>query len=319
MGATKSTETRWMSGFGICFLLIIFLLLPFLLRAQDVDVDDETCLDCHEDHDVTLVGTVHQLRGQDHSSAVKCSDCHSGAEVHLEDPEIDNITNPSKISADKASVVCRTCHYTDHQQHMGERNAHSENDVNCSSCHKVHDNKRLSLLKDKEPELCFGCHAEARGEFSSPYRHPVADGIVKCSECHKHLGDVNDEFAAGGLANTCYDCHNEFRGPFPHEHQAAVEYSTEEGGCLNCHAAHGSNLPRMLTQPVEPPNFALCSQCHIVPGHQMNSYHGDKWANRQCLSCHTDIHGSYINKYLLNPNLPDEEGENCFGVGCHNS
>ena len=32
-------------------------------------------------------------------------------------------------------------------------------------------------------------------------------------------------------------------GPFPYEHQATLDYSTEEGGCMNCHSPHGSAQP----------------------------------------------------------------------------
>ncbi len=295
-----------------------FIFLPWIsFTAEDKPRFSDECLDCHEDYDKTLAGSMHELQGPDHSLPVMCSDCHTGAEVHIDDPEISNITNPSTASIDEAATICRSCHYTDHQQHMSERSVHAENDVGCTTCHKIHDNNRCFQLLNQQSELCYTCHAGVRGEFSYPYRHPVTDGIMKCSDCHRQLDRIGEELEIGGLSKPCYDCHNEFQGPFPFEHQAAVDYSTEEGGCLNCHAAHGSNLPRLLTQPIEPPNFVLCSQCHLVPGHQFNSYHQDRWADRPCGTCHVDIHGSYISKFLLKPSLPEEEGLNCFGAGCH--
>lgn len=275
-------------------------------------------MSCHEEYDRSLHGTVHELHAQDTPVPVMCSDCHEGAEIHIEEPEAANITNPANLSVDTAAALCRTCHFTDHQQHMAEGNVHFDNNITCSACHIVHNNKtQFYLLRDKESELCYSCHQAVRGEFSHPYRHPVADGIMNCTECHSNLDRAGNDLGMGRMSESCYQCHNEMRGPFPHEHQAVVDYSTEEGGCLNCHAPHGSNLPRMLTQPLEQPHYALCSQCHLVPGHQLNSYHGSQWADRGCMECHTDIHGSYYNKYLLKPSLPDEEGQNCFASECH--
>jgi len=297
---------------------ILIFMLPWNSRTAEEHpriVDD--CLDCHEDYDESLTGTVHQIHKNESKRSPACSDCHSGSLTHLEDPQISNITNPAAVSVEQASSLCKQCHLTDHQQQMAESNVHAESGVNCSACHKIHNNGRPALLSGREPELCYGCHQQVRGEFFFPYRHPVEDGIVKCSECHRTLDERDQRFTARELNGTCLDCHNEFQGPFPFEHQAAVDYSTEEGGCLNCHAAHGSNLPRMLVQPLDPPDYALCSQCHVVPGHRFNSYHADRWAGRQCTECHVDIHGSYVSKYLLRPGLPDEEGIDCFGAGCH--
>jgi predicted CXXCH cytochrome family protein len=117
-----------------------------------------------------------------------------------------------------------------------------------------------------------------------------------------------------GTGEACFKCHNQFQGPFPFEHQATVDYSTEEGGCMNCHEAHGSDVARMLNQTYEGPNYALCSQCHAVPKHQMNSFHGSQWAGRACNECHVDIHGSYYNRYFLTPAL---EAQGCTTTGCH--
>lgn len=305
------------TAIGIGVLFIASLPWSGLSAGEKTGITGE-CLTCHENYDRSLRGTAHTLLDESEPVPVMCSDCHTGAEIHIEGPEAANITNPATLTAREEAALCRTCHFTDHQQHMSEGNVHFDNTVACSSCHKIHDNTRqFYLLRDEEPELCYGCHQPVRGEFSSPYRHPVADGVMTCSECHTYLDRAGNELGAGRMSESCYQCHNEMRGPFPYEHQAIVDYSTEEGGCLNCHAPHGSNLPRMLTQPLNRPNYALCAQCHIVPGHQFNSYHGSLWADRDCMECHVDIHGSYFNTSFLKPSLPDEEGQNCFASGCH--
>jgi DmsE family decaheme c-type cytochrome len=278
----------------------------------------EVCLDCHDGMMAGLAGTAHQMSEEmlDGADAViACTDCHAGDSRHWEDdPEEYPMTNPADLDPDAHAHLCSACHMNSHQQNMMEGNVHATSDVNCSGCHALHESKHVSLLREPQPELCLECHKGVAGEFAKPYRHPVNDEIVKCSECHLTLDVMSTELSFNGTNKACYKCHAQFEGPFPYEHQATVDYSTEEGGCLSCHAPHGSYLPRMLKQPYEPPHYQLCSQCHSVPKHINNSFHGTTWAGVPCNECHTDIHGSYISRNYLSESL---EGQGCFGVGCH--
>jgi predicted CXXCH cytochrome family protein len=147
-----------------------------------------------------------------------------------------------------------------------------------------------------------------------PSHHPVTEGVVECSDCHLSTAQSAKQRVATGPGGTCTTCHAMFEGPFPYEHQAAVDYSTEEGGCLNCHAAHGSTQPRLLKQSYESPDFGLCSQCHVVPKHQFNVNHGSAFAGLPCSDCHVDVHGSYDNAKLLDPAL---SVQGCTVAGCH--
>ena len=93
--------------------------------------------------------------------------------------------------------------------------------------------------------------------------------------------------------------------------------STTPSPRSTCHAAHGSDQPRMMRQPYEPPHFQLCSQCHSVPPkHNLNSFHGDRWAGLPCSNCHVDIHGSYTSRWFLGKEL---EAEGCTRPSCHSS
>jgi predicted CXXCH cytochrome family protein len=127
------------------------------------------------------------------------------------------------------------------------------------------------------------------------------------------LDETRRELSLNGT-NVCARCHAEMSGPFPHEHPAALDFSTEEGGCLTCHDAHGSFQPRMVTQPYEQPHFQLCTQCHSVPGHNANVMHGTMWAGRACSDCHVDVHGSYDNRLFVSEDL---KSQGCFNAGCH--
>jgi DmsE family decaheme c-type cytochrome len=248
------------------------------------------------------------------TAVVACTDCHAGDRKHWEEnPAANPMSNPAKVGVAAEARVCSGCHQNAHQQNVLERNVHAAHDVSCSGCHRVHGSKHTSLLTKPESQLCLDCHGRVEGQFARPYRHPVPEGIIRCSECHLTLDQTARELSQNGTG-VCMKCHAEFAGPFPHEHQATLEHSTDEGGCLSCHDPHGSALPRMVVQPYEPPHYQLCSQCHAVPRHNSNTMHGTSFAGVPCNDCHVDIHGSYDNRLFVNESL---KAQGCFNSGCH--
>jgi DmsE family decaheme c-type cytochrome len=90
---------------------------------------------------------------------------------------------------------------------------------------------------------------------------------------------------------TCYGCHAEKRGPFLWEHAPARE------DCAICHEPHGSNHPSLLRSR----GPYLCQQCHQAAYHPSTAYTAsglpgpapvDQMLVRNCLNCHTEVHGS---------------------------
>ena len=301
--------------------LVVIVLTPALLvgAAEETERpprETAVCLDCHEEYDAGLAASPHRVALEGTEARVTCTDCHVGDPRHYEDdPEDFPMVGLTDVEAAEQARICSTCHQNSHQQNMLERNVHFENDVSCSECHRIHGSSEQGLLHSAEVDLCISCHTGVEGQFYQPHRHPVHEGIVKCSECHLLSDETTRDLSWNGANAACVRCHIEFEGPFPFEHQAALDYSTEEGGCLSCHAAHGSGLPRMLTQPYEAPHFQLCTQCHSVPPlHNQSSQHGSRWASIACHECHTDIHGSYTSRNLLSQSL---EGLGCLTAGCH--
>lgn len=284
--------------------------------AEDRVRTSTVCLECHAGQDTTLAGTPHWA-GTVHEGAeavFACTDCHAGGSKHWEeDPAANPMTNPAKVNASAEARICSACHQNSHQQNMVEKNVHLTNDVSCSGCHQVHTSKHPALLKAAESKLCLDCHARVEGQFARPFRHPVAEGVVQCSDCHRTLDQTSRALSNNGTS-VCLNCHGEFAGPFPFEHQATLDHSTEEGGCMTCHEPHGSSLPRMVKQPYAPPHQQLCTQCHSVPRHFSNTMHGTSWANVACNDCHTDTHGSYDNRLFVNQSL---QAQGCFNSGCH--
>jgi len=302
----------------IGLVVAVGLLLGFTYRAaiptvESAHLDDAACIECHDTDAAALVGTAHDVVAH---GVVSCMSCHAGTPpAHLDEPEENTAFNPEQSSADSLISRCTDCHADAHALNLFERDPHRDAGLACASCHRVHDaTPHAGLLVDEEPQLCFSCHATQKADFAMPTHHPVIEGVVRCSDCHQSVAQSAKQHVPSGPSETCTLCHAMFEGPFPFEHAAAVDYSTEEGGCLNCHAPHGAPNPRLLKQSYQSPDFALCSQCHVVPKHQFNSQHGSQWAGVPCNDCHVDVHGSYDNQNLLDPGLV---AQGCFVAGCH--
>ncbi len=169
----------------------------------------------------------------------------------------------------------------------------------CEACHgagslhvKAGGSKSTIVNPQKNPEACFQCHLEKRGEFSLPYAHAVTSGHMSCSDCHDpHTGHAIKGSGASleTQAESCTSCHTAQKGPFIFKHNAMKE------GCNSCHNPHGSVNQKMLKAP----DSNLCLQCHATgssPGmlfaggrdHAGNPVNGTCWV----AGCHEAVHGS---------------------------
>ena len=296
--------------FGVFLVLTIFFFTNSA-HGNEGQVDDETCLQCHDGMEKTLSFTAHRLSSQikNPTAQISCSSCHKGGATHIEDPSVDNITNPAKLSGYDAVKVCTQCH----QAHVGLDNygfdAHTNQQLNCDNCHKVHSQNK-SLLLDDKADFCIRCHTEKATNFALRSNHPVKQNDITCLSCHKFTKRQNDNLAYD-LNRICQDCHPQEGGPFLYEHDATNAYSVEGGGCIACHEPHGSENNFLLKQK----NNQVCLQCHFPSGHY--TAHGGIWSKYSCVSCHTDVHGSFNNKMFLDPDLPAKFNGNCYNGGCH--
>jgi len=295
---------------------LTLLLLAFQAQSTESEaIPSSVCMDCHEDAPQALVGTAHDPAGVE---VIACVDCHVGPATakHVEDPDTYKPIIPAHLPTDSLSAVCTACHVNPHALNMYERDPHGDAQLSCTSCHEIHNgNKYTKLLKGPENTVCLGCHASVRSDFALSTHHPVLEGVIACRDCHTEVAQSPKQRRAGGPGEACLQCHGQMQGPFPYEHDPAVNYSANEGGCMNCHSPHGSSYPMLLKQSYESPNFALCSQCHAVPSKHLNNMkHGTIWDGVPCYECHTDIHGSYTNKNLLDPSL---QAQGCLKAGCH--
>lgn len=254
-------------------------------------VGSETCTTCHADEAKKFDSNPHSKLALEHGGKGNtCESCHGPGRAHVESGgDATKIFQFAKATPKAVDSQCLTCHEDTHANF--ERSSHGAAGVSCISCHSSHAAKTdTNLLKLAEPQLCYGCHTDAKAAFAQPFHHKVNEGLMKCSDCHNPHGTFEDKLLKSSADQNavCTKCHAETAGPFVYEHPPL---KTE--GCTSCHFAHGSPNPRLLTRN----NVnSLCLQCHTAsvnftaPG--TPSFHNQANQYQACTVCHTQIHGS---------------------------
>jgi DmsE family decaheme c-type cytochrome len=287
------------------------LILPLLalvggnLWADPSEISSETCLSCHEGYEAGLGKTGHAL-SQKAGRTVACVSCHTGAEAHIDDPSVDNITNPATVDQAEGEKVCTACHQPHPGMGLVGQDPHAGKDMACTDCHSVHQPAKSN------DQLCQNCHVAVTHQFRQRSNHPLTEGTVACVSCHDFLGKAEPTIGHGASAN-CYACHTEQSSPFLFEHEAVSSFTAEgSDGCVSCHNPHGSANDRLLVQP----DANLCKQCHGMPAGHLTAHEG-QFGQANCVDCHSDIHGSYDNLFLLDPQLGTKFGRDAEGCFCH--
>ncbi len=285
-------------------------------QAQSKDLvlrGDAVCTRCHDEEDdypvLAIAKTPHGVRAD--ARTPTCTSCHGESSEHVHPthsgprPKPDRVFGKtSQTPVDTRNQACLTCHQNGAMTSHWAGSTHQVENVACTSCHKVHAAHDPVLEKRTQPQVCFTCHKEQRGQINRPSHHPIPEGKMACSDCHNPMGSVGPHLLKRATVNdTCYTCHMEKRGPFVHAHEPVTE------DCTNCHNPHGTVTENLLK--MRPP--MLCHQCHSPHGPQdlllKNQLPGSgvigttNFATtgknglnytmaRGCLNCHTEVHGS---------------------------
>lgn len=316
----RRSSARRLVGVWVALAACVLFAFPFVSPAQnvgssqDADIDDETCLGCHEKVDQSIEHTAHRLSSQTKEPAITigCVSCHGSAEAHLDDPSRDTMTSPSELEGFALRELCTKCHKGHDALDNYGYDAHSIAEIGCGACHTIHGTD-ASLLVDDGAEFCLKCHTETRDQFRKRSNHPVLQANVTCLSCHRFV-QRHDRAAMYDLARTCRDCHPEQGGPFLFEHQAVNAYSASGvEGCLDCHRPHGSENDRLLKLPAD----RICAQCHFPALHR--TAHEGAFAGQPCQLCHIETHGSFSSNLFLDPDMPAKTGAgfDCYQSGCH--
>ncbi|HET6203744.1 MAG TPA: cytochrome c3 family protein [Planctomycetota bacterium] len=239
-------------------------------RAFPGYAGDGSCRACHAPIFQGNRGHAPRVRNADDGPHRGCEACHGPSADHRADPKV-----RTPVDAPGASA-CSRCHAADPALEGERTSPHARRRVSCMECH-------APAPEPPSPgSRCLACHPSVVAQFRLPSHHRLPEGRISCVDCHDpHAGAerIGEEELR---REDCVKCHAEEGGPFLFEHEG-----DRLRGCLSCHRPHGSPNPRLLTHSR---SEDLCASCHPTPA--CNHLHdpGSIWRN--CLRCHTAIHGS---------------------------
>ena len=277
--------------------------------AQQQFVGGQVCQGCHADLADSFRRNPHfnsVASGKLPPERTGCEGCHGPGFEHAISADPEKIVRFPALTPAQAQENCLTCHAGDLGKMHVRTSAHATGEVGCTSCHSIHDaHEAGALLAERQRNLCYGCHQEIRARFEMPFKHRVNEGAMECTDCHNPHGAPVVSWAPAhssrmvspsfGNDLPCVSCHTDKRGPFVYEHPPVrVE------GCGSCHEPHGSTTPRLLARPVA---FTLCLECHNsiegfgttgqgIVGPWKGFHNLANPAFRECVLCHSRIHGS---------------------------
>jgi DmsE family decaheme c-type cytochrome len=298
---------------GIGFLLFLVLLLlssctpakkaaakpetaPAAAPAREY-VGAETCKGCHQEafekFASTKMGRLFLRHPRNTTERLACESCHGPGKAHVDAGGGKGVggmitfakNDPTPV--EQRNAVCLQCHEKTARL-FWKGSPHESRDVACTNCHRVMEDTspRSQLAKATVIETCAQCHVQRKAQLMRSSHMPLREGKMDCVSCHNPHGTVTPALLKENSVNeTCYTCHAEKRGPFLWEHPPVME------SCSNCHDPHGSNHEKMLK--VAKPR--LCQQCHVEVTHPVTPQtrtSRQMVMGRQCLQCHSTIHGS---------------------------
>lgn len=269
------------------------------------------CKVCHADVAFNFYKNPHvktTLNPGNDPAKTGCEACHGPGKQHVDAHGGKATIKAFSVMPAKQRIdTCLTCHSESLLTSNVRRSEHTLNGVACNDCHSIHKpaNPR-TLLAKAQPQLCYTCHANVRGDFELPYKHRVNEGFMNCTDCHNPHGASNPTWRMAARPRmvgqaipseeACLKCHSDKRGPFVFEHA-----SVRVEGCEICHSPHGSTNARLLKRPVV---FTMCLECHngaptfgrngtgIPALSQTHNMTSPQFQN--CTNCHVSIHGSNL-------------------------
>jgi len=274
-----------------------FCLLPSFSLAQDEEEkwDDEKCLECHGDKDLTMedeagneksIFVDQKKLGETAHGKVACADCHS--DLGLEHPDDEKAAQ---------AVNCAGCHKEQSTSfgasvHGIAQKAGNEATATCADCHGTHDvfphgSERSLTHFTKLTTTCGGCHDQAAADLAASVHGKALTAGERdaptCTDCHSEhrIRSLNGSEASLVSTEACSVCHasekinSRLRLPadrvqtfFESYHGLATKGgSTIAANCASCHGYHlilPSTDPESMIHPAR--LTTTCGKCHPGAG-----------------------------------------------------
>jgi cytochrome b subunit of formate dehydrogenase len=307
---------------------LIFVLVLLFDSVCLWAVDNETCLDCHDDPEfeterngrtVSLYVDYAVFRRSVHGD-LDCIDCHEEADV--EDFPHDEILS---------HVNCGNCHDDvqvdfDAGIHGQALSQNAKYAPRCADCHGIHDilspsDPASPAYKMNVPYMCGRCHREGA---------PVAS-TYEISE-HNIIENYSQSIHGEGLFKkgltvtaTCTDCHRSHM-ILPHtDPRASISPRNIAKTCMQCHSriedVHAKVIRGELWEH-EPGAIPACTDCHL-PHKARKETVALTVSDNSCMKCHqqTDLYkiagSDSLSMYVDRDEIRESIHKNIPCVKCH--
>ena len=285
----NSLTTLLFRATRLALLVVLFASLPALSFAQD----NEDCLSCHEDPDLTGERNGQEvsfhLDPEIFSSSIhgemECIDCHSSladAELPHED-EVEDV-NCGDCHDDISEIYLSSMHGKLVEQ--GEELA-----PQCWDCHSKHDIRPLSdpqapTTKFNIPRMCATCHKEGTA-VTRKYDIPADSVFAHYSQSIHGEGLFRQGLTVTAVCTDCHTAHN----VLPHTDAASsIHRDNIAATCQTCHGrieqVHVQIIRGELWEK-EPNKVPACVDCHR-PHEVRRINYEEGFADKECLECHSN-------------------------------
>jgi len=222
--------------------------LPETDRAYTV-ARSVNCTSCHEDQTENLADGVHySALIEGNLRAASCVDCHGSHDVQPVDEPIW-----------AASETCGDCHTTTFVEYEDSVHGRAlfEGDANaptCTECHGVHgiQHPTTALFRNRSPELCATCHADADLMTEYDISTNVFDSYL--TDFHGSTVALFNQTAPNVATNkaVCYDCHGVHNITEADDSKSQVVRENLLVTCQQCHPGATTDFPESWVGHFEP-------------------------------------------------------------------
>ena len=251
---------------------------------------ETNCESCHEDY---------------HLGSFKnreCKSCHN-SELWRPAVGLDHADTKFKLAGAHEKVKCENCHQIGKQNGKEFQVFKVKKFNECIDCHKdIHSGKFGTNCLECHTVLTFKSIAN-RNKFDhskTDFKLSGAHIKVSCNQCHTKGISVKLKYA------NCYDCHSDY-------HKSEFNENGVQPDCKKCHTEERFSPSLFTLNNHSKTNFILdgshlavpCNKCHLTDSRWTFTF-----KNKNCETCHDNIHGDLILKY---------KNEKEFCEKCHNS
>lgn len=278
--------------------LLLFIAILSLLASPLLAQENDDCLMCHEDTELTKMRGVRKVSlyididkfGSSIHGDMDCINCHM---------DLDGADFPHEENLEP--VDCGFCHDDIAEQYGASLHGQAASKgeklaPRCWDCHGshdilAHDNPDSRVAKFEIPFMCGTCHKEG-SDVDQKYDIPQDSIVTHYSQSIHGIGLYQQGLTVTAVCNDCHTSHN----VLPHtDPRSSIYRDNVAKTCQKCHGrieqVHRKVIKGELWEK-EPNKIPVCVDCH-APHEIRKVLYEEGMSDEDCMKCHgkTDLTG----------------------------